>query len=495
MGLKLIHGSGLGDIYGTGFHGGLFGRHHTILPSRGIRQASDETAFNPRNRLTFYGHPERNQISDTIPAFETLPVSQKYGTPHVLTNGLYEPQLRQLHIAGLNSSSYPTAGLWHYPGLEAYGTGVGLGMNHGADTPDQYSKGSSGHHAGWMSAFHEQHGVHGMAELGKTGFPERATTGHCIEVTGPVMETHKNITSIDGSSSPGYGNRMGGYHTMLNYGYQGLANDHNFGLHKDMHIGGAGKQTASQYHGNRYYGMVGYHRDEFPEAGYHIQGHHGINGYHGGGYHGNGHYGAIVRSHKDNDVEEVSTHDTASAESKLSVYKAGMSVAEYPPVLSNGRHSATHYARGLHIDLLHGGTATLDAENSDHVPDEVGVTGAQAVLGGAQNGIPAKHVPGGTHLTESGNGNQGSSKTQQYLMGLIPNMLVGVGLGLQGHQFNENTDGKLWTGYDSYKYDYYGGDTGYGVVPSTYLPWYNSYSQHYITPYPSVLTDYGNSLR
>jgi hypothetical protein len=282
------------------------------------------------------------------------------------------------------------------------------------------------------------------------------------------METQKNITRMHGSSSPGYG------HRTLNDAYHGLDNDHSFGLHKDMHTGGTGKYLgASQYHGNGYYGMAAYH----PEAGYHA-----------GGYHTQGHHGDIVRSHKANGAEEVSTHDAASGKSKPSVYKTGMPVAGYPPVLSNGGRSATHYARGLHVDLLHGSTATLDAENSDHMPDKLSLTGGQAALAGAQNGIPAKHVPGGTHLTESGNGNQGSSKTQQYLVGLIPNTLVG----LQGHQFNENTDRQLWTAYDSHKYDYHGGDIGYGVVLSTYLPWYN---QHYITPHPSVQTHYGHSLR
>jgi hypothetical protein len=320
-----------------------------------------------------------------------------------------------------------------------------------------------------------------------------------------VMETHKNIPNIHGSLSTGYGNRVGRCHTKLNDKYHGLVNDHNFGLHKDMHI-----EKIGEYHGvsNRYFGMPGYHSHEFPEDGYLGSGHNEINAYNRGGHRGNDRYESSVRSYKANDVEEIPRIDTMSydnlrGQSKLSVYKTGMSASDYPPVLSNREHSATHYARGLHIDLLHG-TTTLDAGDSDHVPNDVSLTGAESDFGGAQNGIPAKNIPGGTHMIGNGNVNHGSSKTQPYqqtpqdfrpVMGLIPNMLVGVGLGLQCHLYNDNTDGKLWTGNDLQTYDYHGGDFGYGIALSTYLPWYNSYSQHYIIPYPSVNTVDGYSLR
>jgi hypothetical protein len=708
-GLELIHGRGLGDVYGSGFHGGLLGRYHT-LPLHGARQASDDNEFDSPNRLIVYGHPERNQISGIVPAFETLPVSQKYGMPLVQTNQFYEPYIRY-NIVGINTSSYPTR-QWHYPGVGVHGIGVdgfhgmGLGVNYGAGTPEQYSKGFSGRHAGWTSAFNELNKVHGMAGLrtynsgdslnglhrndargGKTGLPVRGIPGHYGEVIGhgvkgvPAMEIHKSIPNIHGSSSSGYGSTMGEY--------QGLANDHNFGLHKDMHIGGTGKyHGAGQYHGNGYYGMAGYDRDEYlgdgyhgsgyHGSGYHTNGHHGINGYHRGGYHGNnyhgggykgvnsycgmnghyergchkggvaGHHGpfkyggslqgpmshgrsnqlddkletdqnskfsvfkgkiylkqdkhdkmrnnkkdsseqrnqpphndgnisgleileagmedtnykmednneraslpegmgneskdntnptpsysvvqhelvkqknamhgyindiysdSIVRSNKANDMETLSRHDTTSSDnlsrktklimSNNFLYKTGMPVADYPSVLSNGEEFATPYARGLHVDLLHGGTATLDAGNSVQVPGELGLTGAETALGGAQKGIPT--IPGGTDLTEMGN--HGSTKIQQHqqnpqelghLLGYIPDTLVGVGLGFQGHQSNDNTDGKLWTGYDSHKYDYHGVDFGYGLVPSTFWPWYNSYDRYYMTPYPIVHTDYGYGLR
>lgn len=668
-GLELIHGHGLGDTYGSGFHGGLLGGHHTILPLHRMRQVSDDNEFNPPNRLIFYGHPERNQITDIVPAFQTPPVSQKYGIPLVQTNGLYEPQLRY-NIAGI----HPHTRLWHYPGEGVHGIGVGMGANYGPGTPEQYRKGFSGHHAGWTSAFHELNDVHGLSGLGKRGLPKRDIPGHYGEVTGhgvmgvPVMEIHKNIPNTHGSSSSGYGSTMGGYHAMMNDVYQGLDNDYNFGLHKDMHVGGTGKyHGASQYHGDGYYGMAGYHRDKYLGDGYHgggyhagghhTKGHQGINGYHRGGYHGNNyhvggykgvngycgmngyyesgchkggvteHHGSFkyggssqgpisyghgnqldkletdqnnkfsifkeriylkrdnneemynnekdssqwgnqppstdgkfsgsetlqtetsdtnykmeennesaslpegmgneskenatdstssysvvqpelvkqknamhgysdaiysdstVRSNKTNDMEEVSRHDTTSPDN-LSMknnflYNTGMSLADYPSVLSNGEQSATPYARGLLIDLLHGGTATLDAGNSDWVPDGVSLTGAETASGGAQNRIPAKHTPGGTYLTESGSRHQASSKIQQYQQN--PQEL--------GQLFKDNADGKLWTRYNSRKYDYRGGDFDYGIVPSTYWPWYNSYSQYYTTSYPSVQMDYGYGLR
>lgn len=654
-GLELIHGQGLGDMYGSGFHGGLLGRHHTILPLHRMRQASDDNEFNPPNRLIFYGHPQRNHISNIVPAFETLPVSQKYGMPLVQTNGFYKPQLRY-NIAGINTSSHPATRMWPYPGVGVHGIGVRLGANYGPGTPEQYSKGFSGHHAGWTSAFHDLNNVHGMVGLGKTGLPERVIPGHNGEVIGhgvtgvPVMEIHRNIPNIHGSSSSGHGSTMGGYHAMINDGYQGFANDHNFGLHKDTHIGGTGKyHGASQYHGNGYYGMAGYHRDKYlgdsyHRGGYHTSGHHGINGYHRGGYHGNnyheggyktangycgmnryyesgcykggvaehhgplkyveslqrpmshghsnqldetletdqnnkfsifkerihlkrdkhdkmhnnerdssewrnlppstdgkfsglesletetsntnykmeennesvslpegmgneskenakhGYFDAIysdntVRSNKTSDTEEVLRHDTTSPDNlsgktKLSMrnnflYTTGLSGADYLSVLSNGEQSATPYARGLHIDLLHGGTATMDAGNSDQVPGALSLTGAENALGGAQNGITAKHTPGGTYLTQSGNGNRGSSKIKQYQQN--PQEL--------GHLFNDNADGNLWTRYNSCKYDYLGGDFDYGLVPLTYWSWYNGYGQYYMTPYPSVQTDYGYGPR
>jgi hypothetical protein len=634
-GLELIHGRGLGDTYGSGFHGGLLGRHHTILPLHRMRKASDDNEFNPPNKLIFYGHPERNQISNIVPAFETLPVSQKYGMPLVQTNKFYEPQLRY-NIARINTRSHPATKLWHYPGVGVHGIGVGLGSNYGPGTPEQYTKGFSGHHAGWTSAFHDLNNVHGMAGLSKTGLPERVIPGHNGEVIGhgvtgvPVMETHKNIPNIHGSSSSGYGSTMGGY--------QGLANDHNFGLHKDMHTGGTGKyHGASQYHGNGYYGMAGYHRgkylgDSYHGGGYHTNGHHGINGYHRGGYHGNNYHGGVyktanghcgmnryhgsgcykggvaehhgplkygessqgpmshghgnqlgenletdqnnkfsifkeriylkrdkhdkmynekdsserrnlppstdrkfsglesletetseanykmeennesaslpegmgndskenanhayfdttdsdntVRRNKTSDMEEGSRHDATSPDNVSMrnnfLYNTGMSVADYPSVLSNGEQSAR-----LHIDLLHGGTSTMDGGNSDQVPDAVSLTGAENALGEAQNGITAQHAPGGSYLTESGNGNQGTSKIQQHQQN--PQEL--------GYLFNDNADGKLWTQYNSRKYDYYGGDFDYGLVPITYWPWYNSYGQYYMTSYPSVQTDYGYGLR
>lgn len=610
-GLDLIHGRGLGDTYGSGFHGGLLGTHHTILPLHRMRKASDDNEFNPPKRLIFYGDPERNQISNIAPAFETFPVRQKYGMPLVQRNGFYEPQLRY-NIAGVDTSSHPATKLWHYPGVGAHGIGVGLGATYGAGTPEQYSKGFSGHHAGWTSAFHDLNNVHGMAGLGKTGLPHRVIPGHNGDVIGhgvtgvPAMEIHKNIPHIHGSSSSGYGSTIGGY--------QGLANDHNFGIHKDMHIGGTGS-----YHGaSQYHGMAGYHKHLGDS--YQTNGHHGINGYHGGGcykggvaeHHGPLTYGESSQNHlshghgnqwdenfetdqnnkfsifkerihqkrdkhdqmhnnkrdssewrnllpstdgkfsgsesletgtsetnykmeennesaslpegmandskenannakhsyfdtiysdntvgsgKTSDMVEVSRHDTMSPDNlggktKLSMRNnfldnTGMSVADYPPVLSNGEQSAPLYARGLLIDLLHGETATLDAGNSNQMPDAVSLTGVENALGGAQNGITAKHTPGGTYLTESGNDNRGSSKLQQYQQN--PQEL--------GYIFNDNADGKLWTQYNSRKYDYHGGDFDYGLVPITYWPWYNSYGQYYMTPYPTVQTDYGYGLR
>ncbi|PNF28614.1 hypothetical protein B7P43_G09378 [Cryptotermes secundus] len=601
-GLELIHGHGLGDTYGSGFHGGLLGSHHTISPLHRMRKASDDNELNPPNRLTFYGHPERNQISNIAPALEAFPVRQKYGMPLDQTNGNYEPQLRY-NIAGIDTSSHPATKLWHYPGVGAHGIGVGLGANYRPGTPEQYSKGLPEHHAGWISALHDLHNVHGMAGLGKPGLPQRVIPGHNGEVTGvPVMEIHKNIPHIHGSSSSGYGGTIGGY--------QEIANDHNFGIHKDMHIG----ETDSYHGASQYHGMAGYHKHLGDN--YQTNGHHGINGYHGSGWytggvaddhgpltfgessqgplpHGHGnqwdedfetdqnnkfsifkknihlkrdkhnkmhnkrdssewrnllpstdekfsgsesletktsetnykmeennestslpegmgndskenannakHFDTInsdntVGSSKTSDTVEVSRHDTTSPDNlggrtKLSMsnnflYNTGMSVADYPSVLSNGERSATLYARGLLIDLLNGGRATLDAGNSNQIPDAVSLTGADNALGGAQNGITAKHTPGGTYLTESGNSNRGGSKIQQYEQS--PQEL--------GYIFNDNADGKLWTRYNSRQYDYHGGDFDYGLVPITYWPWYNSYGQYYMTPYPTVQTDYGYGL-
>jgi hypothetical protein len=50
----------------------------------------------------------------------------------------------------------------------------------------------------------------------------------------------------------------------------------------------------------------------------------------------------------------------------------------------------------------------------------------------------------------------------------ISDKLAGGGLGFQGHQSKYNVDRKIWTGYDSCKYDNNGVDYGYKLVPFIY---------------------------
>jgi len=233
--------------------------------------------------------------------------------------------------------------------------------------------------------------------------------------------------------------------------------------------------------------------------------------------------GSIVRNNKASDMEKVprnytKSFDNMSSNTKSiinksinsnSLYDVGMPVAVYPSVLSNSEWFNTPYARGLHIDLLHGGTAKLDAESSVQSLGGIGLTDDETALGDAQRGIPAKHIPGETDLTRGGIGNHGSlipgsSELQQHqknpqeperLFGSITDKLVGVGMGLEGYQSKDNADGKLWSGYDSHKYDHHDVDFGYGSVPLLYQPWYHSYGQYYITPYHRVHTDHGYDLR
>lgn len=56
-----------------------------------------------------------------------------------------------------------------------------------------------------------------------------------------------------------------------------------------------------------------------------------------------------------------------------------------PLVLKDSEWSDTLYARGLHVDLLHGWTTTVEAEGDIQPAEEFGLTEGQS-------GIAAKHI-------------------------------------------------------------------------------------------------------
>jgi hypothetical protein len=303
---------------GQGFHDGLLGGHHRVLPLHGARQVSGGNEFNPSTKFVINEHPGRNQISG--PDFHRFPIDQKLSMPLFHTNRFYEPQ-QMYSVTGINS--HPTNGQWHYPEVGGHamgmaGTrGLGLGMYYGVGTPEQHSKGFSGSHGGLPSSLHETNNVHGTlfglgsynsavdpngfhridVKEGKTGgLPVRGISGYYGQMVGhgvmapPVMEIHKDIPAVHGILPSGHENAMAGYHAVVTKGYQGPANTHNFGPYNDMHMGGTEKYGASGYHGNKYhsggyYGMNGYHQGEH-DGGYNGSGYM-WGGYHGGGYNGN----------------------------------------------------------------------------------------------------------------------------------------------------------------------------------------------------------------
>ena len=320
----LYYGHGLGNMWGKGFHNGLLGGHHRVLPLHAARQVSDGNEFNPPIKFVINEHPESNPINS--PAFYRLPTDQKLGMPLFHSKGFYEPDL--MHSA-TGTNGHPTARQWHYPdvsdhdmGLE--GThGVGLGVYYGVGTPQHHSKGLSGSHAGLPSALHKMNNIHGTVGLGsynlaggpngfhigvkegKTGGLPASSyygvmIGHPVMVP-PVMEIHKEIPGAHTILPYGHENAMEGYQAAVTKDYQGLGNMNNFGLHTDMHTGGTGKYGASEYHGNKYhsgggyYAMNGYHQGEhdggYNGRGYPWGGFHGMNGYHAGGYHRGGYNG------------------------------------------------------------------------------------------------------------------------------------------------------------------------------------------------------------
>jgi hypothetical protein len=294
---------------GSGFHNGLFGGNHRVLPLHGARQVSGGNEF---DQFVINDPSERNQISD--PAFHRIPTDQKMGTPLFHTNGFYKPEL-MYSITGINSHPAPTR--WYYPDVHNHATemkethGVGLGVYYGAGNPEQYSKGSSGSHAGLPSALHKINNIHGTAGLGsyrsavgpnsfhrigvkedKTGgLPIRSISGHYEQLVGhgamvaPVMEIHKDIPDVHRILPSGHENAVARYHAVANKEHQGLANTHNFGLHNDIHMGGTGQ----------HYEINGYHRGEYDDgysgSGYPWGGYYGLNGHHMGGYHGGGYNG------------------------------------------------------------------------------------------------------------------------------------------------------------------------------------------------------------
>jgi len=191
---------------------------------------------------------------------------------------------------------------------------------------------------------------------------------------------------------------------------------------------------------------------------------------------------------KSSDSEEVSGNYTKS-KTKINInirkgnnilYETGIPMAAQPSALSDSEWSDTPYARGLHVDLLHGGTATVEEESDVQAAEEIGLTEGQS-------GIPGKHI------TRIGSGDHENPKVLQpqqnpqelgYLLSFINDKLAGR-LGFQGHSSNY-VDGKTWTGYDSCKYDNSAVDYGYKFVPFIYRPWCCSYSQDNITPYYSL---------
>jgi hypothetical protein len=201
------------------------------------------------------------------------------------------------------------------------------------------------------------------------------------------------------------------------------------------------------------------------------------------------------KENKSNDMEEVSGNYTTSSDDLSSktksninisngsnfLYETGIPMAAQPSVLSDSEWSDTPYARGLHVDLLHGATTTVEAESDVQAAEEIGLTDSQS-------GIPAKHI------TRGGSGNHGNPIVLQpqqiaqepgHLVSSISDELAAGGSGLQGHPSKYNLDGKTWMGYDSCKYDDNGVEYGYRLVPFIYQPWYFSYDQYYMTPYHS----------
>ena len=192
---------------------------------------------------------------------------------------------------------------------------------------------------------------------------------------------------------------------------------------------------------------------------------------------------------KSSDTEEVSGNYTKS-KTKINInirngnnilYKTGIPMAAQPSVLSDNEWSDTPYARGLHVDLLHGQTATVEEESDVQAAEEIGLTEGQS-------GILGKHI------TRIGSGDHGNPKVLQpqqnpqelgYLLSTINDKLAGR-LGFQEHPSNYNVDGKTWTGYDSCKYDNSALVYRYKSVPFIYRPWCCSYSQDNTTPYYSL---------
>jgi hypothetical protein len=106
---------------------------------------------------------------------------------------------------------------------------------------------------------------------------------------------------------------------------------------------------------------------------------------------------------KPSDIEEVSGNYTKS-KTKINInlsngnnilYETGIRLPAQPSVLSGSEWSDTPYARGLHVDLLHGGSATVEEESDVQAAEEIGLTEGQS-------GIPAKHI------TRGGGGNHGN---------------------------------------------------------------------------------------
>jgi len=192
---------------------------------------------------------------------------------------------------------------------------------------------------------------------------------------------------------------------------------------------------------------------------------------------------------KSSDIEEVSGNYTKS-KTKINInirngtnilYETGIPMAARPSALSDSEWSDIPYARGLHVDLLHGGTATVEEESDVQAAEEIGLTEGQS-------GIPGKHI------TRIGSGDHGNPKVLQpqlnpqelgYLLSSINDKLAGR-LGFQEHPSSYNVDRKTWTGYNSCKYDNSAVDYGYKLVPFIYRPWCCIYGQDNMTPYYSL---------
>jgi hypothetical protein len=123
----------------------------------------------------------------------------------------------------------------------------------------------------------------------------------------------------------------------------------------------------------------------------------------------------------------------------------------------------------------------VEEESDVQAAEEIGLTVGQS-------GIPAKHI---TRIGSGDHGNPNILQPQQnpqepgYLLGSISDKLA-AGLGFQGHLSNYNINGKIWTRYDSLKYDNSAVDYSHKLVPFIYWPWCCSYSEDNMTPYYSL---------